>query len=172
MKYRAKPRASAIIIYRNNNGSHELLFQHRSRYFRHGGNKLGFIQGTIDMNESAVIAAYREGIEEANLQNLCDFYTFKKYAVRITKGEYNVFLLNTSKIPVLKQRIKKWFPHPLKKFRNEMSYSVYNGGHVYIPIHMVYKLINRNDLLVDGLDIWIRTKIFLKKYWNTILKLL
>ena len=159
------PRASCVVFIRTSKNKRQFLFQHRAVYLRNGGNVLGLVQGSIDPGERSIQAAYREACEEASLNEFIDFATFQKYARRITKDTYNCYVFDITPF----KHMKKWVPKPQKKFAKEMAYNVWKTGHFWIN-QDVLALVLKNDLAINRIKIWDRTRSFLIHYWVAIWK--
>ena len=163
-------RASAIIFVRKHKNKYEFLFQHRPAYFSSGGNTLSLVQGGIDYPEASITAAYREACEEASFSKCMTFQEFQKHAIRLSKGIYNVYLLNLSKFD--NKCLKKWKPAPYPAFSKEINMTKFKNGHVWISIDMLGRLLKGNTL--RGVKIWDKTIHYFTttNNWNQIKSLL
>jgi hypothetical protein len=152
-------RASGVIFHRMNekSGYPEILLQHRAKYLDHGANKLSLVEGGIDKGETAIKAAWREAGEETGIDKYCKYADFKKVAKRLTKGVYNVYLLDVDKLKCLKH----WNPQPQKKFEHEMDMTIFPGGHIWVDVPILKKVVYKNVSL-NGIYMWRLTQQFFK----------
>jgi hypothetical protein len=158
-------RVSAIIFYRIRNNNYEFLLQHRARFMKHGGYRLSLVQGSVDSDETILEGAYREAGEETSIDKYCSYKKFARHAKQITKGVYNVFLVNINKLNCL----NSWKPIPQKKFMKEVEMSILPYGHVWIDMKTLYKMSFEN-IPIGHLYLWSKTRHFFQTMWSHFIK--
>jgi 8-oxo-dGTP pyrophosphatase MutT (NUDIX family) len=162
----SRSRTAGLIIVRSSNKNdkndkndkkYEMLLQHRADSKQHGANKLALIGGHIDKNESAIHAAYREGIEEASLDKLCSYHKFKKNAYKLSSGKFTCYLLNIDDISEAKNSNSvnnvnniKWQPKPSKEFRHELNTNIFKNGHTWVDFNDIEKCVKNNVGISDN----------------------